>query len=143
MAASWTKCEEFIDEPCKIYKELFYTQNLGEQWNFISNYVFDFEWGITAKTIANSDIDCPESRVFVTKENSSQNGHQVVGGRRGKWNHAISLYVSDDFKNWEELLKGANTLIKTDSYMFVTKATAGLGKNYFLYTPINTCFIHV
>jgi hypothetical protein len=29
MAATWTGCEEFEDEECKIYKEVFYTHNLG------------------------------------------------------------------------------------------------------------------
>lgn len=45
LAASWTTCAEFGDEPCRIYKELYYTHNLGEDWNFMTNYVFDFEWG--------------------------------------------------------------------------------------------------
>lgn len=45
LAASWTSCEEFQDEPCKIYKELYITKNLGEEWSYVNNYVFDFEWG--------------------------------------------------------------------------------------------------
>jgi hypothetical protein len=45
LAASWTSCAEFSDEPCKIYKELYITKNLGEDWDYIQNYVFDFEWG--------------------------------------------------------------------------------------------------
>jgi hypothetical protein len=69
LAASWTKCEEFVDEPCRIYKELFHTIDLGNEWNFVSNYVFDFEWGVTAKTISNSEINCPETRIFVTAQN--------------------------------------------------------------------------
>jgi len=45
LAASWTSCAEFQSEPCKIYKELFVTKNLGEEWNYMTNYVYDFEWG--------------------------------------------------------------------------------------------------
>jgi hypothetical protein len=45
LAASWTSCAEFIDEPCKIYKELYYTKTMGEEWTYITNYVYDFEWG--------------------------------------------------------------------------------------------------
>ena len=45
MAASWTTCAEFEDEPCRIFKELYYTKDVGEEWNYITNYVFDFEWG--------------------------------------------------------------------------------------------------
>ena len=40
LAASWTNCEEFLDEPCRIYKKLYYTADLGETWNFVTDYVF-------------------------------------------------------------------------------------------------------
>ena len=66
LAASWTKCEEFIDEPCRIYKELFYTKNLGEVWTYVHNYVFDFEWGVSTKTVALQEIECPMERIFIT-----------------------------------------------------------------------------
>jgi photosystem II stability/assembly factor-like uncharacterized protein len=52
LAASWTSCAEFIDEPCRIYKELYYTKDLGENWNYMTNYVFDFEWGQSPEAIA-------------------------------------------------------------------------------------------
>lgn len=29
LAATWTDCTEFGDEPCKIYKELYVTRDLG------------------------------------------------------------------------------------------------------------------
>lgn len=45
LAASWTQCEDHRDVNCKIYKELFVTKNLGGEWNYLTNYVFDFEWG--------------------------------------------------------------------------------------------------
>ena len=33
LAASWTVCEDFEDgEPCAIYKELFFTKDLGATW---------------------------------------------------------------------------------------------------------------
>jgi hypothetical protein len=48
LAASWTVCEDFDDEePCAIYKELYFTKDLGATWQFLSNYVFDFAWGTT------------------------------------------------------------------------------------------------
>jgi hypothetical protein len=37
--------------------------------------------------------------------------------------------MTDDFKTWETLVFGANTLIKTDSYMFVTKANTPTGSS--------------
>ena len=43
---------------------------------------------------------------------------------------SIDLYATDNFFSTPPvvLLNGGNTLIKTDSYMFVTKADAGLSK---------------
>jgi len=35
LAGSWTSCSEFQDEPCKIYKELYITKNLGEDWDYL------------------------------------------------------------------------------------------------------------
>lgn len=67
LAASWTSCAEFHDEPCKIYKELFYTKNLGEEWNFITNYVYDFEWG-TSQYAVNKGYKIPDERIFVTRD---------------------------------------------------------------------------
>ena len=59
LAASWTSCAEFIDEPCRIYKELYYTKDVGEEWNYITNYVFDFEWG-TSPIAAQNGISIPD-----------------------------------------------------------------------------------
>ena len=68
-------------------------------------------------------------RIFITATKGDA-GHQAVGGRRGKWNMNIDLYATDNFFSTPTvvLLNGGNTLIKTDSYMFVTKADAGLSK---------------
>ncbi len=32
LAATWTDCSEFGDDPCKIYKELYATKDLGGTW---------------------------------------------------------------------------------------------------------------
>lgn len=74
LAASWTSCEEFGDEPCRIYKELYYTHDLGLTFNFVADYVFDFEWGISQKVIENGGT-MPKERVFVTKDPNGK-GHQ-------------------------------------------------------------------
>jgi len=73
MAASWTSCAEFMNEPCKIYKELFVTRNLGEEWNFLTNYVYDFEWGQT-KFAKDKGVKIPDERIFVTKDDDAK-GH--------------------------------------------------------------------
>ena len=38
---------EFGEEPCKIYKELYVTKDLGSNWVFMKDYVYDFAWGMT------------------------------------------------------------------------------------------------
>jgi Sortilin, neurotensin receptor 3, len=44
LAYAWTTCEDFVGEPCKKYKELFLTKDLGESWEFLANYVYQFSW---------------------------------------------------------------------------------------------------
>ena len=77
MAAAWTDCSEFKDgEPCKIYKELYSTQDLGKSWVFLKEYVYDFAWGITAKAFEDSGTKLvPKERIFVTHDPTAT-GHQ-------------------------------------------------------------------
>lgn len=119
MAASWTTCAEFGDEPCRIYKELYYTKNVGAEWIYITNYVFDFEWG--QSTYAKEQgVSIPDDRIWVTRDDSNS-GHQGTS-RRINWSVQIDLYVSDDY--WQttptEALRSGNTIIKTPQYMFVS-----------------------
>jgi hypothetical protein len=67
MAASWTNCEEFVDEPCRIFKELYYTKSAGNEWNYITNYVSDFEWGQSVYAKDNG-IVIPDDRIWVTRD---------------------------------------------------------------------------
>ena len=119
MAASWTTCAEFVDEPCRIYKELYYTKNIGAEWIYVTNYVFDFEWGqsISAKA---AGIAIPDDRIWVTRDDKNT-GHQGTS-KKINWSVAIDLFVSEDyFKSTPTLaLKSGNTIIKTPQYMFVS-----------------------
>ena len=36
--------EDYTDVPCKIVKELFVTQDLGEKWEQIGEYVVQYQW---------------------------------------------------------------------------------------------------
>jgi hypothetical protein len=67
LAASWTSCAEFSDEPCRIYKELYVTKDMGEEWTYMTNYVYDFEWG-TSQHALNNGVKIPAERVFVTRD---------------------------------------------------------------------------
>ena len=60
-------------EPCRIYKELYYTKDAGENWNYITNYVFDFEWGSSPLADYNQ-IDIPKDRIWVTRD-ATNNRH--------------------------------------------------------------------
>lgn len=119
MGASWTTCAEFVDEPCRIYKELYYTKNIGQEWTYITNYVFDFEWGQSAVAKAEG-VAIPDDRIWVTRDDKNT-GHQGTS-RKINWSVQIDLYVSDDyFKSAPtEALKSGNTIIKTPQYMFVS-----------------------
>lgn len=118
LAASWTTCAEFVDEPCRIYKELYYTKDMGENWEYVTNYVFDFEWG-TSKVAKAEGYDIPDDRIFVTRD-ATNTKHQSTS-KRLSWSVDIDLYYSDDyFANSVMALEQGNTIIKTDTYMFVS-----------------------
>jgi hypothetical protein len=68
LAASWTTCLEY-ELNCHVYKEVFFTTNLGREWNFMQSYVFDFEWAASP-----SSSTIPEQRVFLTKDEHAR-GH--------------------------------------------------------------------
>ena len=44
LASAYTNCGDFEGEPCKIYNELFVSFDLGENWEFIQKYVYQFSW---------------------------------------------------------------------------------------------------
>ena len=71
IAASWTNCEKVEeDNKCTVFKELYATEDLGKQWKYLTNYVFDFEWGVSKKT-NDIKIKVPEERIFITREDKS------------------------------------------------------------------------
>jgi len=77
LAASWTDCAEFGDEPCKIYKELYVTKDLGINWDFLKEYVYDFAWGYSKKApevLGYSKNKLPKERVYITHDPSAT-GH--------------------------------------------------------------------
>ena len=111
LAASWTTCAEFVDEPCRIYKEIYYTKDIGENWNYITNYVFDFEWGQSTTAVENG-FEIPDDRVWVTRDANNKK-HQNLG-KKMSWSVDIDLYYSDDYwKNSVLALEQGNTIIKT------------------------------
>lgn len=45
--------------------------NLGGEWKFLTNYVFDFEWGQSRHALKKG-IEIPDERVFVTRDNTAK-----------------------------------------------------------------------
>jgi hypothetical protein len=70
LAATWTDCMEFGDDPCKIYKELYVTKDLGATWQFMKEYVYDFTWAYTKTALENKAhaSRIPKERVFITHD---------------------------------------------------------------------------
>jgi hypothetical protein len=96
LAAGWTTCADFDEwETCKIVKELYVTKDLGQNWQFLKSYVFDFAWGYTEYTSTLSDpaLASTESRIFITTDVDLK-GHQQT---RERWKQSVNLYYSDDF----------------------------------------------
>jgi len=128
LAAGWTSCADFNDdEPCEIYKELYVTKDLGQTWQFMKSYVFDFAWGVTKKsqsiTFGLREIgkEKSETRIFITHDPDLK-GHQKT---RERWKESVHLYESNDFfKTMNKVLDGGNSIVMTQHYMFVAKAVS-------------------
>ena len=90
---------------------------MGEEWTFMTNYVYDFEWGqsVYAKE---KGIKIPDERIFVTRDETAT-GHQSEG-RSNVWSTNIDLFSSDDFfHSSQKILEQGNTLVKSNQFMFV------------------------
>ena len=125
LAASWTSCEE-IETGCTIFKELYFTDNLGQKWKYCTNFVFDFEWGVTKKAMS-FGAQIPNDRIWITRE-SNETAHldhqDMSQASRGNWNPTINLYMSDNIFDTTPKIKleGGNTIMKTENYFFFTKS---------------------
>jgi len=120
LAAGWTSCADFADdEPCEIYKELYITKDLGNSWQYLKSYVFDFAWGTTTYSSSLKSGKNVESRIFITHDPDLK-GHQKT---RERWKQSVHLYYSDDFfKTMKSALDAGNSIVMTNHYMFVAKA---------------------
>lgn len=115
LASIFTSCDDFEDddEPCKIYREVYYTTDLGEHWNFLKDYVIEFEWGKLDK-----DDGVPDELVFVLVQKNTM-GHLDAD----TWSSGNTLLSSSDFfKSSRTVVRGANRFAMLTEYIYVARA---------------------
>jgi hypothetical protein len=118
LAASWTKCSDFVDQPCRIVKELYATRDLGKTWQLVTNYVVQFAWGKSGlEKVAHKQL--PKERIYVTRIRDGE-GHQTLSG----WTNSVDLLKSDDFfLTSEVLVPRGNKFVQADRYILVAQVS--------------------
>ena len=115
LASAYTLCEDFVGEPCKIFKEVFLTKDLGQNWTQLGKYVVQFGWGAVEKKQIDKGV--PKERILMTYEPRGH-GDQVQSG----WNYKVDLIYSDDFfKTSKVLASKGNKFLLTGHYLFVAQ----------------------
>lgn len=117
LAASWTSCTDLENEPCELYKQLYYTTNFKD-WEFITDYVVQFAWAQTGLD-ANLQANIPNERVYVTYIPNAS-GHQYLKG----WSNKVDFVRSDDyFASKTVLVPRGNKFIVSSRYVLVAQVT--------------------
>lgn len=115
LASAYTLCEDFQNEPCKKFKEVFLTKDMGESWDLLLPYVVQFNWGITGPEHIKGGV--PKERILVTYEPRGRGDQKHIG-----WNYKIDMVFSDDFfKTKRFAVHKGNKFLLTDSYLFVAQ----------------------
>lgn len=136
-------CEDFINEPCRVYKELFVTTDLGETWNLIGSYILQFGWGI--QNVSHIEKGIPKERILLSYEPRGKGDQKHVG-----WSYKVDLIYSDDFFKTKRIAaQKGNKFLLTHNYLFVAQvvdqesqevtllATSSLDRMY-NFSPIQT-----
>lgn len=117
LASAFTLCEEFSSEPCRIYKELFVTKDIGHTWELIASYVVQFSWGIDITNVINTKNVIPKERILMTHDPRGK-GNQDNSG----WNYKIDFVYSDDFfLNTKVAVYKGNKFLLTKDYLFLVQ----------------------
>lgn len=115
LAAAFSLCEDYIDEPCRINKEVFVTKDLGENWQILASYVIQFGWGVLDRLQHFKGI--PSERILLSYEPFGK-GHQKFNG----WNYKIDFAYSDDFfKTKTAVVHKGNKFLLTEHYLYVAQ----------------------
>lgn len=110
MASIYTTCEDFDDgDDCEIYKEVYYSQDLGTHWNFLTDHILQFDWG----KLDGSDYHMHKDSVLVVRQKDR------AQYRQNPWSAKNQIVSSDDFFKTEKvLLTGGNEFALTSDYMY-------------------------
>jgi len=128
LASAFTLCEDFVGEPCRIYKELFLTQDLGESWTFLESYIIQFDWGVRDESQIKSGV--PKERIMITYEARGK-GNQNHSG----WNYKVDFAYSDDFFRTRKVpVHKGNKFMITKDYLYVAQVVDQVNQEVVLLT---------
>lgn len=115
LAAAWTDCDEDDDpDDCSRFKELYVSKDLGANWQFVEEYVLQFNWGLEGVM---QSITLPEQRIIISHITKKE-GHQAEDG----WVKNAEIAMSDDFfKTKTVLVPNANKFLLSDHFMFAVQ----------------------
>eukprot|EP01017_Pseudomicrothorax_dubius_P047392 TRINITY_DN8513_c0_g1_i1.p1 TRINITY_DN8513_c0_g1~~TRINITY_DN8513_c0_g1_i1.p1 ORF type:complete len:788 (-),score=111.71 TRINITY_DN8513_c0_g1_i1:1083-3446(-) len=107
IASSWTKCEDFIETSCEIYKELFVSRDMGEHWNLIASGVIQFSWFPSLE-----DNEASKRRILLLSQN-----HGLLK-LKGELEYTLS-YSDDFFQTSKVLFNRARHFVLSSNFLFV------------------------
>ena len=115
ISAAFSLCDDYIDEPCHINKELFFTKDFGITWKLLTNYVVQFGWGCLDKF--HELVGIPSQRILVTQDQFGKK-HQKDEG----WSYKVDLVMSDDlFETKTTVVSKGNKFLLTFDFLFVAQ----------------------
>ncbi|MCQ2819130.1 MAG: hypothetical protein MJ252_17850, partial [archaeon] len=115
LASAYSICEDFVGEPCRIFKEVYYTLDMGNNWKQIGSYVVQFGWGVADKS--HIDKGVPKERIIMTYDPRGK-GDQKNDG----WSYKVDCVYSDNFfVTSKVLVSKGNKFLLTKDYLFVAQ----------------------
>ena len=134
LATAFTICDDFLVEPCKIYKEVFVTKDLGKNWEQIGKYVTQVGWGIVEQKQIDKGV--PKQRILMTYEPKGKGDQKIIG-----WNYKVDFVYSDDFfKTTNLAMSKGNQFFLTNHYLFVVSIADQATDEVILYGSKSTHF---
>jgi hypothetical protein len=117
LASAWTKCDDPTQENCKTFKELFFSDNLCENWKLLTTYVVQFQWAYVDFSFTNF---VPKERIIVSHEANAK-GNQKLSG----WSEKIQVSQSDDFFKTpaKVIVPKGNKFLITKGFFFVVQVS--------------------